>query len=261
MKITISDYDKAFERFTSDMQALDGIVLSVLRYGSAARGEISPGKSDLMDAYVFVRKHVFESKSLFRHVLESFVHTCQWLSDSGLPYLHPFHYYCEDEVGNLPAGLVGTLTSKDTSDILFGDDIRQQLGSSSASQEVMKSGVFLYVSDRFFKLAHLLDEVEISEEESKSVVRWLTTWSKYLAQSACLALGHVLGGKEALQYLSKEFVEADFTVLEEVRTFRDRHDPAAVPGEVLELLRRVLSLVETLHDEIIERLRGSSEEP
>lgn len=261
MKVTISDYDKAFVRFASDMQALDDVVLSVLRYGSAARGEISPGKSDVMDAYVFVRKHVFESESLFRHALESFVHTCQWLSDSGLPYLHPFHYYCEDEVGNLPAGFVGTVRSKDTSDILLGDDIRQQLGSSSASQEVMKRGVFLSVVGRLFPLAHLLDEEEISEEECKRVVSQLTTWSKHLAQSACLALGHDLGRKKALQYLSKEFMEADFTVLEEVRTFRERHDSAAPPGEVLELLRRVLSLVETLHDEILERLRGNSDEP
>jgi hypothetical protein len=113
MTVTAEDYDLTFERFAEDLHRLKGDITSVVRYGSIARGELSPGKSDIMDAYVFLKREVFATEDAFSRVIEEFVSTCRWLSETGIPFHHPFHYYCDDETQNLPAGFVGVLKAED----------------------------------------------------------------------------------------------------------------------------------------------------
>lgn len=257
MTITVADYERAFDRLVDDMEALGDEVVSVVRFGSAARGEISPGKSDIVDAYVFLRPDVFDTQDRYTRVLHSFVETCQWLSATGIPYHHAFHYHGLDEAGNLPAGYIGAATGDESSDIIFGEDIRQRLGSSLAGREVMKTGFFT-IAALLLRHAHLLDQETLDEQEARSTASSMTAWCKHLAQLACLALGHELAGQEALRYLASELPQADLGVLEEVRTLRDRVDPAREPEQVRDLLRQVLALVDVLHDAIVERLRASA---
>ena len=54
MKATGRDYDRALAVFVARMRDLGDDLKSVLLYGSVARSDFSPGKSDLLDAYVFV---------------------------------------------------------------------------------------------------------------------------------------------------------------------------------------------------------------
>ena len=194
MTITVADYDRAFDHLVHDMRALGDEVVSVVRFGSAARGEISPGKSDIVDAYVFLCSDLFDSRERYIRVLDGLVDTCQWLAATGLPYHHAFHLHALDEAGNLPAGYVGAATGEDTSDIIYGEDVRGLLGSSPGGRQVMKT-LLLTMTGMLYRRAYLLDQDTLGAEETRGTVSSMTAWCKHLAQLACLALGYELGGE------------------------------------------------------------------
>jgi hypothetical protein len=253
MTVTAEDYDLTFARFAEDISRLGSEVRSVIRFGSVARGNLSPGKSDIMDAYVFLTKETFASEDAFSRVMLGFAETCRWLSETGIPYHHPFHYYCEDEIKNLPAGFVSALRAEDESDVFFGEDIRPGLGSSAESLQVLRPAFFLHLAGLIFRLGHFRRMDHLNEDQCRTVVAQLSNYSKHVPQSVALALGRELSGEAALQYLRKRFPGADLAVLAEARSTREGGLPPS--GDLQRLLGRVLLLVETLHGEIVTSLR------
>jgi tRNA nucleotidyltransferase (CCA-adding enzyme) len=103
MKVTnVEDYDRAVQEFVANMRRLGADVVSVLLYGSIARGSVVPGESDLLDAQVFLRDEVFQTKERFLNVLETMVESFQRLSRTGIPF-HPFLYFSLAEASCSPA--------------------------------------------------------------------------------------------------------------------------------------------------------------
>jgi predicted nucleotidyltransferase len=253
MTVTAEDYDLTFARFAEDLRRLGSEIRSVIRFGSIARGNLSPGKSDIMDAYVFLAKETFASEDAFSRVMLGFAETCRWFSETGLPFHHPFHYYCEDEVKNLPAGFVSALKAEDESDVFFGEDIRPGLGSSAKSLQVMRPAFFLHLAGLIFRLGHFQRMDHLNEDQRRTVVAQLSNYSKHVPQSVTLALGRELGGEAALQYLRERFPGADLAVLAEARSTREGNLPSS--DELQRLLGRVLTLIETLHHEVVAGLR------
>lgn len=251
MSVTAKDYQEVTRRFTEDMKALGEDVVSVILYGSIARGNIRPGKSDVMDAYVFLRKEVFEDRTRFLDVLQHLVQMCNWLSQTQLPFVHPFHYYSEDEMGNLPAGFVGTVRSEQSSKILLGEDIRPRLGSSKGCRSAMDTGLFFYVSEGCLRLTKYLREKALTEEDCRCIINGLSFARKFLPAAISSALEMEPGELTALEEIKKALPSFDFGVLDRIKELRD--DPAADVETVREILTEMITLVVELRDMLLAR--------
>jgi predicted nucleotidyltransferase len=249
MSVTAKDYQEVTERFTEDMKALGEDVVSVILYGSIARGNVRPGKSDLMDAYVFLRKEVFEDRTRFLGVLQHLVQTCHWLSQTQLPFVHPFHYYSEDEMGNLPAGFVGTVRSEQSSKILLGEDIRARLGSSKGYRSAMDTGLFFFLSKGCLGLTKYLREKALTEEDCRRIINGLSSARKYLPSAISSALE--LDELTALEEIRKALPSFDFGVLDRIKELRD--NPTVDAETVREVLTEMITLVVDLRDMLLAR--------
>jgi predicted nucleotidyltransferase len=251
MSVTTKDYQEVTQHFTEEMKALGEDVVSVILYGSMARGDVRPGKSDLMDAYVFLRKEVFEDRTRFLEVLQHLVQTCVWLSQTQLPYHHPFHYYSEDEVDNLPATFLGTLRSEGSSKILLGEDIRPQLGSSKGFRYLMKTWFFLSLSKNFMGLANYLHKEILTWKDCVRIINRLASMRKFLPVTISSALRMDLAEIAALEEIKKALPSLDFSVLDRIKELRD--NPDADMETIREVLRETLTLVVDLRGMLLAR--------
>ncbi len=138
MSIELVDYRRAVEGFKADMSQAGEAVVSILLYGSVARGDISPGRSDLLDAYVFLDEQVFEDKEQFIATMEVMAGACEKMGCSGIPF-HPFHYFGLDEIGCTPALYLPSWSSDAFSMVVAGEDVRSEIGSLPSSRAVAAS--------------------------------------------------------------------------------------------------------------------------
>lgn len=251
MSVTAKDYQEVTRRFIEDMKALGEDVVSVVLYGSIARGDIRPGKSDLMDAYVFLRKEVFEDRTRFLDVLQHLVQTCNWLSQTQLPFVHPFHYYSEDEMRNLPAGFVGTVRSEQSSKILLGEDIRPRLGSSKGYRSAMNTGLFFFLSKGCLGLTKYLREKALTGEDCRRIINGLSSARKFLPSAISSALEIELDELTALEEIRKALPSFDFGVLDRIKELRD--NPTVHAETVREVLAEMITLIVDLRDMLLVR--------
>src|SRR5438552_3896838 len=94
MNITLENYDDALQGLLNDVETMKEDVSSVVLFGSMARGDVNPGRSDVMDAFLFFKPEVFNDRERYLRDLEIMVGSCQRLAQSGLVY-HPF-LYCDN---------------------------------------------------------------------------------------------------------------------------------------------------------------------
>jgi len=254
MNVTVEDYQHALEGFLEDMRRLGDSVVSVLLYGSLARGDIRPGQSDLMDAYVFLKEEVFEDKDDFLRAIEVMVNACKKLSRSGLPFHHPFHYYSMDEIKRLPAVFLPTLRSNRSSRVILGEDIRNQMGASHAGQLVACASFFEVRRLFCLPLSRYLHKIPLTEQDRGEISAGLTYIRKYIPLSACFALGVHVEESEAIAVLSR-IVDVNVDVIEQIKSFQRSMDRKP-DEEIREILRKALEFVEMLHREICLRIQN-----
>jgi predicted nucleotidyltransferase len=257
MSITVEDYQRALEGFLEDMRRLGDKVVSVLLYGSMARGDIRPGQSDLMDAYVFLKEGVFEDKGDFLKTVEVMIGTCEKLVQSGLPFHHPFHYYGMDEVKRLPAVFLPTLRSDRSSCVILGEDIRPQMEASCAGHLVARTSFFEVRRIFCLPLSRYLHKIPLTEQDRGEISARLTYTRKYVPLSACFALGIQVEESEAVAVL-RRVTDVDTDVIEQIESLQGHMDRKP-DKEIREILRKALEFVEALHEEIclqIQNKRG-----
>ncbi len=141
MTLTIARYEETLAEFSHFMAQDERSLRSVMLYGSMARGEVVPGHSDL-DFWVFVRHESFADESRFSELLRRLTQAAQILADSGLPVIHAFCYYSDDELDWLPQALVPNLANDASSRVIVGDEIRAELSSTTASRALYRQSYF-----------------------------------------------------------------------------------------------------------------------
>ncbi|MGB9177739.1 MAG: hypothetical protein WCB68_00720, partial [Pyrinomonadaceae bacterium] len=199
---TAEDYDRALRLFLSDIGRLGSDVVSVLLYGSIARGEVVPGESDLLDAHVFLRDEVFQGKDRFLKVLETMVESCRHLSRTGIPF-HPYHYFSLAEADQSPAMYLPTWQSDRTSKVLAGEDLRAQISSRESSHAVAATSFFEARRVMAHPLAAYLNRRHWTPDERRKIVHRLTSLKKHISIMACFALGVPCEASQAVAELEK----------------------------------------------------------
>lgn len=258
MKATLEDYQSALESFLADMRRMGDDVVTVILYGSIASGDIKPGRSDMMDAYVYLRPEVFEDEERFRHAFAIMAEACERLFDRQLPFhFHPFHYFSMEEIRLSPAIYLPTWQSDRTSKIVLGEDVRPQMLTNESGREVARTAFFEARRNMGHALTRYLQKERLAEEELQRAVKSLVALKKHITVMACLVLDIWTNSAEAVRELEQALPELDVSAMREVEALREDTPSAAESERVKRIIRETLFFVESLHDLLLERLRGS----
>jgi hypothetical protein len=244
---TREDYDRAIRTFVEEMRELGPVLRGILLYGSVAHAGFRPGKSDLLDAYVFLDQGALASREGYRRAVGRLVEACVTLSESGLPYKHAAHYHGADETSYLPGEFLPEMLSDDYSTVLHGEELRStfpaaQDGLNTATiEEVRQYGCL--------PLAKFLAPDELSVEDRESLARGLDMWfRKLLPVWACASVGQPTPAPVAVDKLRQLFPDLDFSAIEDILELKKRLDGTPTSQELQRLLRRCLVMTEKLYE-------------
>lgn len=251
---SIATYEAALRDGLGILSAAGADVVSVLLYGSMARGDVRPGKSDVLDAFVFLGPETFADRERFATTLQTMVDACERLSRSGLPF-HPFLYWGVDEP--IPAVILSACKEENLSRIVTGEDIREGISATPASRAAAQTA-FFEARRLGYPLMSLAQQSSLDKHEVAAAARGLAEIHKYVTLLACLALGVDASTPHAVQRLNETVPGVRMDVLAELEGLRDR-DPDELDGkQLLELLRRALAWVEEINDEIVTRRNATA---
>jgi len=261
MSVTKEDYDRLLEDFRERMNALGDDFASALLYGSVARGDMVPGRSDVLDAYVALDESVFEGKEHFLKVLHKLVKAGEAILDSSIPRKHMFHYYGIDELDMLPAMFVPVL--REAGEVLCGEDVWTQVEPNEASRRAWR-GAFFGLRQKFPSVVGLqeflgacryLKKAELSSEEATNILMgWADSLLKWLLVAACNAVDVWVGEKEAAERIQDVFPNLGYiSAVEKAKAIRESPEQYANDTDFAkEFICDCLYFIEELNDRIVE---------
>ncbi|HVG18801.1 MAG TPA: nucleotidyltransferase domain-containing protein [Blastocatellia bacterium] len=248
MNTTVKDYQHALDGFVEDVGRIGDDVTSVVLFGSMARGDIIPGQSDMMDAYVFLRHEVFEDKARFINALEVLSEAFDRIGENAPGPFHPFFYW--DENDPVPATFNCEITK--ISKVVFGDDIRDRI-ESTAPGRLMARTSFFEMRRLGLPMMVYFYRKELTEEDCQTIFKLLVTIRRDMPISACMALDIWVGQMNAVRELENALPGLDAGVIERIAALQLRPQPAADPEELRGLVRQVMVFVENLNDRLLAR--------
>ncbi|MCP5095967.1 MAG: nucleotidyltransferase domain-containing protein [Chloroflexi bacterium] len=250
-QLTVKAYEEALDAFTNTISGLDENGRSVLLYGSMARKEIIPGHSDL-DFWVFLQQDAFADRDRFSQAFGTMVAAGKQLLHSGLPVIHAFCYYNEDELDWLPKALVPNLQNEKSSRIIWGDDVRAQMSSTPASREFYRTAYFQEMRRQvFLPMIPFIFQDELNEKLCQMIVGGLK-YVKYIPEAACAAFDEWPGEIAAVSRLGELLPHLDMELVRRVELFRTGTAPTAVSTTVQQFLKESLEFVEAVHESLLD---------
>ncbi len=238
-------YKEAVSKFTTVIADVPQVA-SVYLYGSMARGEIIPGKSDV-DFWVFVKDDAFESKEAFTELMAGLVQAGESLAQSGIPDFHAFCYYAVSEANWLPACLVPNLKSDASSKLMLGSDIRPSMNSTKASRYAHKTSYFATMRQLIFLPLTPYLKMDIFNEKMTQHILGALKYVKYVAEAACAALSVYPGELAAIDKLGELLPEVETAVIKEIESFRVHYITERDQQALKPMLVKALNFVETVH--------------
>jgi predicted nucleotidyltransferase len=249
MNFTVADYDNALKGFLDAVEPMKRDIISVLLFGSMARGDVRPGHSDVLDAFVFFDPMVFKDRERFLRNLEIMVTACDWLAQTGLDY-HPFVYW--ENVDLISAAFLAPCRSLGCSQIVFGKEMRHTVDASPASR-FLAGKMFFAVRRYGHRLVYLLSKPELTARDLARITEELARAQKTVPLLACFTMGIWPGEADVIREFRQALPELDISVIDKVKTLRHQKD-SPDPESLRQLLREMLDFVEALHDRLIVKL-------
>ncbi len=255
MSVTLETYQEALDVFLRSAESLGGDVVSVMLFGSMVRGEVRPGSSDIMDAFIFLDPEILQNRERYLKALETMADVSSELVHTGIP-CHPFFYWTDAE--SWSAMFLPPCLSDVASKIVLGKDIRGSLKTSAASRW-FASKAFFEGRRRGFQRASYLVKEELSEEDCRIIAYALSEARKYVAMVACMAMDIWVSEPDLLNELEKALPNLDTSILHRLSALRDQPGVLADGEALRQLLRELFILVESINDELTLNFRGARE--
>ncbi len=256
---TLSDYQTAVDRFIEDLRPLGSDVSGALLFGSLARGDVRPGKSDLLDAYLVLRSEVCLDRERFMRTLHVLVDTLANLLRTGLP-VHPFFYCFEHERDYFHESHLMFYQSDATNRMLLGQDMKPRTEGRAESRAVARTSFFL-VRQTAHQLGRYLHHEQLSDPERAEILHGLATVHKHLPRLTCLALDISANELKNLQELKEALPGLNMDVFERIARFHDKPAESHDLQGWHKIIVDTLSLIEHAHLMLLERLENVSQWP
>ena len=257
MKATADDYYQALDTFVAGMSELGENLKGILLYGSVVGDRFVPGRSDLLDAYVFFPQNVLEDFSEYRRAIGKLVDQCVTMSKTGLPYKHPPHYYGDEETRYLPREFLPEMLDDTHTRVLWGENLRESFprengGILSATIEEVRQFTYLHLSK-------FLSNDSPSPEEKEILVTHLHAWvCKFLPAWACASAGVSTPVPVAVDRLKSLFPEINFSVVDRVADMKNRIGDLPGTDELKTLLRDGLVFCEEVYEHVIKAIEPAA---
>ena len=251
MNITVETYENALKSFLEDVDSMKDDVMSVLLFGSMARGDVRPPRSDVMDAFLFFKPEVFQDRERFLRDLQIMVSTCEQLSQTGLDF-HPFLYW--ENIDLIGASFLPPFRSTRSSRIVFGQDMRDTIDGTPASR-FSAGNTFFAVRRYGHQLTHYLSKPQWTEIECERIAAELLNGRKYFPMYGCMTLNIYPGETELISEFQQALPEVDMSVLDKVKTLRDHPELISDAEGLRQMLKEMLAFVEEAHDRLVAKLR------
>ena len=253
VNVTNEDYFETLEGFLKDIRPIEDRVLSVVLYGSMAKDTIRPGKSDILDAILFLDNSFTKDKARFLSLLEIMTSACEHIAKSGLPYKHPFHWYFSDELREMLVQDVAEMGDTNASKVVIGEDLRTRVKSSEAGQAIY--GNFFGFTRRYLQseLSRFLAQKDLSDEDLSILKFIMNFYGKGLPQTICAAFGKTVPTVHAVRTLSGLLPGIDVSVFEEMLS-ESLFDKPEAEKNVRKVAVSLLKLIEVIHDTLSEKL-------
>lgn len=248
-----NQYVACIDSFKKSCASLGDDVVSLLLYGSLARGDVTPGRSDILDAVVVLRSEVLEDEQRFYDALKVMLDANRDLSVSGLPF-HPFHYFTKEEMGRCySARYIESWQSNRFSQVLAGEDIRAQIRSVDSDLSFTR-GCFFGARRTFQRLWRSRNRPR-DDHWKNDVLREITRFVKIIPLLACFACEAPVDASQAIDMIGTllpEIGAEPFRFLDEFR--RDESARLSI-AQVESALLKTLKLNEALSNAVAARLR------
>jgi hypothetical protein len=247
--ITEEDYRRALAGFVADMEGLGPDVICVLLYGSLARGDIRPGRSDLLDGVVVLADGVMEERERLGRVLLAMVESCRKLASVGVPF-QPFHYCSAGELGLTPAMFAPIWASRRSSKVLLGDDCRGRMTPTAGSLAAARNAFF-----RARRAAQALSRFstpsQLSERERRSLEERLIAFRKNILQAALMAAGELTAPEDVMARMKEAVPGVDLSVIDGIDALRSSPSGAVAAETLAALAGALVHLVEELNRAVL----------
>jgi hypothetical protein len=249
MTVTLDLHEQILDEFIADVKRIEDDVRGFVLFGTAGRGDVIPGESDLMDAYVFLRHEVFADKARFMRAVDVMAAAhARYVESSPFP-THAYFYW--DERDPVPGHFIREMTT--FSRIILGEDIRPNIYTTEPSRDAGR-GCFFEIRRMGAPLMVLLNKKDLTEKECHAIYNGLLVIVKHVPMSACMALNIWAGLPESIDVLRKTLPDLDSDVLDKINELRyepDRHTDAE---RLRALMREAMIFVEKLNDRLVAEL-------
>ena len=252
MNYTLLDYERALDRFIDDLRPLASDVSGALLFGSLVRGDVRPGKSDLLDAYLVLRSEVCLERERFMRALHVLVEAAANVLRSGLP-AHPFFYCFEHERDDFHESRLMFYQPDGTSRVLLGQDLGPRTRVCAESEAVARTS-FFHTRQTTHQLGRFLYQQQLSDCDRAEILHDVATVYKHLPRLTCLALDISANELTNVQDLKEALPGLDTEVLDRIAMFRKRPAEAADVQAWHTIIIDTLSLVEQVHMRLVEKI-------
>lgn len=252
MSLTVEDYWRALDDYVGRVWGIGEGLVSVLVFGSLVEDRLRPGRSDI-DGHVILRERVLADRESFIEALEVMADANEQLARAGIP-LNPMAYFSVSELGRINADFMSVWADPRYSLVAFGEDVRDRLGASPASRLAARSAFFDGLAV-IYPLAAYLNKRELTADERRDLVEYLSAVQRYPAKQGCLLLDIWPHYPDAVREFERVLPGLDTGVLERIALLKASPEAEVGDGELLELVEEFLVFVEALHDELLVRLR------
>jgi hypothetical protein len=259
MNVTVEDYDRALEGFVADVRTMEDNAESLLLFGSMSRGEVNPGQSDMMDAYIVLRPEVFEEKARFLASLEVMLRSCDRLGSTGIPF-HPFAYICSDEVEYLPARAFSLFPFEPLTKAVWGTNVLTGNLDTPTNHVLNRTRFFEARIIVHFQLSPYLYREAMTVQECREIIPVLLAVRKNTYMAYMALTDRSPTKLSPVEELEEMLPGLDTSVLKRIVLLKEHLNSAPDVEEVRLLVKDTLLFIEDLHSRIVAKLKADHSE-
>jgi predicted nucleotidyltransferase len=248
MSLSAEDYERAIAQVACALEPLREDLVSACVFGSAARGDLRIGKSDI-DIGVVLRRGTMEDRAAFLEALGVLEQIARGLADCGIPF-DGMLWYGEDELRYVPSPWRADFRSAKDSRLLAGASMADLLGDSVPLPPACLREELYVVA---FPCAAYLAKDVLTPQEREEIAGYLDFVRKHIPRLACAVAGQPCLLRDAPRILARLLPDLDLSVLDGLEALRNADTVLPGTDEIRRLLKRSLVLIEDLHTRLVAR--------